>query len=170
MSVVAILGSSRADGETARLLDEVLSHFPEAERFDLGALRIAPYSYEHVHSGDDFLPLARQILKAQTIIFASPVYWYSMSGQMKIFFDRLTDLTDPPYKALGRQLAGKTVYAVATGGDDAPPTSFSPPFSETAGYFNMGWGGMLYRRGRHALSLEDKAAARAFAEEICALA
>jgi multimeric flavodoxin WrbA len=110
------------------------------------------------------------MLKARTIILASPVYWYSMSAQMKIFFDRLTDLTDLPYKPIGKQLAGKTMYAVATGSRDAPPFSFSEPFSETAGYFKMEWGGLLYRRGSAALTREDRAAARFFAEDICALA
>ena len=42
MSAVAILGSSRADGETARLLDAVLTHLPDTERVDLSSLRIGP--------------------------------------------------------------------------------------------------------------------------------
>ena len=168
MTALAILGSSRADGDTARLLDAVLAHLPDAERVDLGALKIAPYSYMHEHAGDDFLPLARQMLKAKAIILASPVYWYSMSAQMKIFFDRLTDITDAPYKAIGKQLAGKTLFTVASGGSASAPSCFTEPFSETAGYFNMNWGGILYRPGAAALSEEDRLAARSFAKEIAA--
>jgi multimeric flavodoxin WrbA len=166
MSILAINGSSRADGETARLLQATLRPLDDVMQFDLGALRIGSYSYSHANSDDDFLTLARAMLKARTLILASPVYWYSMSAQMKTFFDRLTDLTDAPYKALGKQLAGKTMFVVATGSRDAPPLSFVEPFSGTAGYFNMRWGGMLYRRGADALSAEDIIAAREFSERI----
>lgn len=169
MSAVAILGSSRADGETARLLDAVLTHLPDTERVDLSSLRIGPYSYEHAHKDDDFLPLARAMLKARAIVLASPVYWYSMSAQMKTFFDRLTDITDPPYKTIGKQLAGKTLFTVATGGVPEAPDSFIHPFEDTAGYFNMRWGGMLYRRGSGELRDEDRLAARNFAKEIAAV-
>lgn len=162
MSVLALNGSSRAGGETARLLDAVMTPLDDVELFHLGDLRIGPYVYDHANAGDDFLPLARRMLKARAIILASPVYWYSMSAQMKAFFDRLSDLTDPPYKPLGKQLAGKTMFVVATGSRDAPPLSFAAPFEDTAGYFNMRWGGMLYRPGREALSAEDKVAAKEF--------
>ena len=166
MSVLAINGSSRADGETARLLAAALRPLDNVVQFDLGALRVGPYSYEHANAGDDFLTLARAMLKARAIILASPVYWYSMSAQMKAFFDRLTDLTDPPYKPIGKQLAGKVMFVVAAGGSQSAPLSFAPPFEDTAGYFNMRWGGMLYRRGADALSAEDIAAAREFSERI----
>ncbi|GJL92762.1 flavodoxin family protein [Hyphococcus sp.] len=169
MSILALNGSSRADGDTARLLSAALRPLDDVERFDLDALRIGPYSYEHANADDDFLPLAQRMLKARTIILASPVYWYSMSAQMKALFDRLTDLTDMPYKPLGKQLAGKTMFVVATGSDDAPPVSFAPPFEDTAGYFNMRWGGMLYRAGRDALSAEDILAARSFSDLIASV-
>ncbi len=166
MTTLAILGSSRADGETARLLNAVLSHLPHAEMIDLNALQIGPYSYSHANADDDFLPLARAMLKAKAIVLASPVYWYAMSAQMKIFFDRLTDLTDPPYKTIGKQLMGKTLFTVATGGSPQAPECFLPPFEDTAGYFNMRWGGMLYRRGADSLTEQDLAEAKAFADEI----
>ncbi|MFC2954059.1 flavodoxin family protein [Marinicaulis aureus] len=168
MTILSILGSSRADGDTARLLSAVLAHLPGTERVDLGTLRIGPYSYSHANADDDFLPLAQAMLKAQAIVLASPVYWYTMSAQMKLFFDRLSDLTDPPYKTIGKQLAGKTLFVVATGSDPKPPESFVHPFEDSAGYFNMQWGGVFYRPGAPALSDEHERAAHAFASDIAA--
>lgn len=167
-----LLGSSRAGGETARLAREVYKHIVFgrrgcAEFIDLGGLNIGPYDYENANRGDDFLPVAQKMVRAKTIVFASPVYWYSMSGQMKIFFDRLTDLTGP-YKPVGKRLAGKRAFAIATGADPRPPASFAPPFEDTAAYFNMEWGGLLYAAGASALTPETKAAAKAFAARICA--
>ena len=40
---------------------------------------------------DDFLGVAEAMVDAEAILFATPVYWYSMSGRLKRFFDRLTD-------------------------------------------------------------------------------
>lgn len=58
---------------------------------------------------DDYLNLMKQILeKYETLILATPVYWYSMSGIMKVFFDRLTDLLTIE-KELGRKLRGKKI-------------------------------------------------------------
>jgi len=80
--------------------------------------------------------------RADVIVFASPVYWYSMSAQMKTFFDRLTDLTGGDLKPVGKSLAGKTMFVIAAGGSPATPDSFVRPFADTAGYFNMRWGGL----------------------------
>lgn len=166
-SITGILGSSRKDGNTRVLTDAVLRHLNDAQLIDLSDLTIAPYDYDHADTRDDFLPLAEMMAQSTAIIFASPVYWYSMSAQMKVFFDRLTDLTKT-HKALGRSLAGKTAYLVATGADKTPAPSFEAPFAETAGYFGMHWGGMLHQSfnsDRRMTSQMDEHAA-AFAEKI----
>lgn len=90
-----------------------------------------PYDYNHHHEADDFLPLARAMTRAQAIVFASPVYWYSMSAQMKTFFDRMTDLTET-HKALGKALAGTSVFAVSTSGSKTAPQCFVAPFAGAA--------------------------------------
>ena len=142
-AILGILGSSRNDGNTAALVRAVFSQLDDAALVDLNGLSVAPYDYDHRHAGDDFAPLAHAMTKARAIVFASPVYWYSMSAPMKIFFDRLTDLTEP-HKPLGKALAGKTAFLIATGGSPAPPDAFEYPFAQTARYFGMRWGGTLY--------------------------
>ena len=39
---------------------------------------------------DGMNELAEKLLKADVLVFATPVYFYSMSGQLKVFIDRLT--------------------------------------------------------------------------------
>jgi len=104
--------------------------------------------------------------RADVIVFASPVYWYSMSAQMKTFFDRLTDLTGGDLKPVGKSLAGKPVFTIATGGSPSAPDSFVRPFADTAGYFNMRWGGLLYAQGAGELPPETIQAAKNFAGRI----
>ena len=92
---------------------------------------------------DTFEQLSRLVLEHQVLVLATPVYWYSMSGLMKIFFDRLTDLTTFQ-KTLGRMLKGKSVFLVAVGTDPALPQGFLVPFVRTCQYLDMEFKGSLY--------------------------
>ena len=142
MSVVAVLGSARGDGHAAHLLDAALAGRP-SRRFDLGALRIRDYAYGQPAVGDDFLMVAQTIAGSDAVLFVTPVYWYAMSGVLKRFFDRLTDLVTVD-KPLGRRLAGRSVWVAACGSDPALPEGFEVPFQKTAAYFGMRYGGTLY--------------------------
>ena len=139
--VVSVLASARRDGHTARLLDAVLAGRP-GRRFDLGALRVEGYDYG-AEADDDFLVVANAVAEADAVVFATPVYWYAMSGPLKQFFDRLTDLVTVR-KSLGRRLSGRTVWVVACGSAPALPEGFEVPFWATAAYFGMSYGGALY--------------------------
>ena len=138
---VAVLGSARADGDAARLLDAVAP--PDARRADLGALRVRDYAYGRPAGGDDFLQLARDIADADGVLLVTPVYWYAMSAPMKRFVDRLTDLVTVE-KPLGRRLGGRGLWLAACGSDSALPDGFEVPFRRTAAYFGMVYGGAVY--------------------------
>ncbi|MEZ0129961.1 flavodoxin family protein, partial [Flavobacterium sp. LBUM151] len=89
---VIILGSARKNGNTTKIVDEI-SKESGIDVIDLSDYNISHYDYESKNKEDDFLPLIRRILEEyDTIIFATPVYWYNMSGIMKVFFDRFSDL------------------------------------------------------------------------------
>ncbi len=164
-SIFGLLGSARGEGHTGTIARAVFDRLDDARLFDLDDVAVGPYRYDYANEDDDFLPLAFKMTRARAIVFASPVYWYSMSGPMKLFFDRLTDLTET-HKTWGKSLAGKTMFVIASGGSPAPHAAFEPPFSETAGYFDMAYGGMLYgQRG----AIDDDAAS-AFAARIRAAA
>ena len=69
-----------------------------------------------------------------------------MSGLMKMFFDRLTDLLAPENRPLGRALAGRETGLLATGIDPLLPPGFEEPFARTAAYFDMHWREVVYIR------------------------
>jgi len=56
-----------------------------------------------------------------------------MSAQLKVFFDRFSDLLTIE-KALGRQLKGIGCSVIATGFDKEILTCFLQPFEMTANY------------------------------------
>jgi multimeric flavodoxin WrbA len=102
------------------------------------------YDYKHENRNDDYLTLMREIIeKYDILIFATPVYWYSMSGIMKVFFDRLTDLLEIE-KNLGRKLRGKNMAAISCSIGNNLGETFWLPFSETAKYLGMKYLGNVH--------------------------
>lgn len=146
MELITIVGSARGNGHAARLADAVLAGRP-VRRFDLSALEIRDYEYGRAIDGDDFLPVVEALASADAALFVTPVYWYAMSGVLKRFFDRLTDLVTVR-KPLGRRLAGRRVWVAACGSDPRLPRGFEVPFRDTATYLGMSYGGALYARMR----------------------
>lgn len=131
-----ILGSARKNSNTKKLTKKLFSGI-KYELIDLLDYKIFPYDYSgNYPEDDDFLFLMEQILKYNKIVFATPVYWYSMSGSMKVFFDRLTDVVTIK-KEIGRQLKGKKTFMISVGTAAALPEGFEVPFRLTSGYFDM---------------------------------
>lgn len=141
MTPLVILGSARPDGETRRAVE--LAFAGRAELAVLPHLHIGGYDYAHGNDGDDFRRVVERMLAHERLVFATPVYWYAMSGPLKLFFDRLSDLLEIA-KPAGRALAGKQVWVIATGTEEFLPDGFEVPFRSTARYFSMDYRGCVY--------------------------
>ena len=104
---------------------------------DLKQKKIAEFDYNHEYDLDDqFLPLIRQILEEyDTLVFASPVYWYSMSGIMKTFFDRISDLLTLE-KDTGRKFRGKSMAVISCSSPDLVE-GYYMPFRKSADYLGL---------------------------------
>ena len=136
MKSIVILGTAREDSHTSAAVQE-LCPFIDYELIDLRELRIAPYNYIGAYPEDDeFLSVIESMRDADNIVFATPVYWYAMSGILKIFVDRLSDLLTA-HKELGRSLKAKKTYLISTGSDPFLPDGFEVPFRLTSKYFEM---------------------------------
>ena len=146
---IIILASSRSNGDTAKVVRQ-LQQIIDCDMVDLNDYDISYYDYEHANKDDDFLPLMKRIINDyQNVIFATPVYWYTMSGILKVFFDRISDLLTIE-KDLGRQLRGKGFGAISCCMNGSIDQEFWHPFVKTAGYL-----GMRYLGNIHVDSLEN---------------
>ena len=138
MKKVMIVGSSRNDGDTSKLTNELIKETCW-DLINLNDYDFSYYDYKHENRNDDYLTLMRKVIdNYDTLIFVTPVYWYSMSGIMKVFFDRITDLLEIE-KDLGRQLRGKNMAAISCSIGNNLSDSFWLPFSETAKYLGMNY-------------------------------
>jgi multimeric flavodoxin WrbA len=144
MKHLIIYGSSGGQkGKTWELTSMLQNHLEDAELINLSDYSISFFDYSHKNKDDDFYGLAQKMLASDGIIFATPVYWYAMSAQLKVFFDRLSDLITIR-KEMGRKLAGKFTAFIATGHDEHIPEGFDVPFKRTSEYLDMLFKGQLY--------------------------
>ena len=137
-----ILGTSRAFGNTYKLAELYQKSSP-ADIYHLKDHTFSMYDYAHKNINDDFLLLIQTLLHYDHLIFATPNYWYAMSAQMKVFFDRLTDVITIK-KDYGRKLRNKTCAVLATGTGKVAPACFEAPFKLTANYLGLNYKGLLY--------------------------
>ncbi len=133
-SKVIIFGSSRSFGNTRTIINDIIAD-SEIPLFDLNHFNITPFDYEHNNNGDDFIPLIEKLITFDTWIIATPVYWYQMSTQHKIFFDRFSDLLKIR-KDLGRKLRGKKLFVIASFGTSYP-RGFEDTFAQMCEYLGI---------------------------------
>ena len=99
MKVLGIMGSPRPGGNTDLLLDEALrgaeSQGAQAEKLVVDELKISPCKehYGCLRDGncvirDDMEGVYPRLLGADVVIVASPIFFYSLPGQLKSFIDR----------------------------------------------------------------------------------
>lgn len=152
--ILIINGSARLNGDTQKFI----SRLTEGIAFDqLNLLEhfFIPYNYENQYPLEDqFDTFAKEILYHKHIIFATPVYWYAMSGRMKNLFDRLTGWVTLN-KEVGRNLKSKTAKLVAVGTDGTLPDGFVTPFAMTANYMEMDFKGHQYFNSNETLTEQE---------------
>ncbi len=137
MKRIIVQGSSRNNGNTNKIV-KILNEYLEFDLIDLSNCKIGQYDYENKNKNDDFLATIRKIVEYDLVIFATPVYWYSMSGTMKTFFDRITDCLKTE-KETGRKLRGKNMAVISCGSDNLENEGFFIPFEKSAEYLGMNY-------------------------------
>jgi multimeric flavodoxin WrbA len=122
MKILGLCSSMRQGGNTEFLVNEVLQgaqqEGAEIELYRVSGKDIKPCDGCHscmktgeCHIQDDMQELYNKMLAADGIIYGTPSYFYTMSGQLKNIIDRTTALNRP-----GRSLANKVGSVVTTGG------------------------------------------------------
>jgi multimeric flavodoxin WrbA len=124
MNIVALIGSSRDGGNSEQLTNLVLKDIPYKKLY-LKDLHIKPiHDLRHAREGfqkveDDYDMVIEELENSDMIVFATPIYWYSMSGIMKNMIDRLSQaIRDNRYPKLKERLKHIKTIAVIVGGDE----------------------------------------------------
>ncbi|EHO51787.1 flavin reductase [Lentilactobacillus kisonensis F0435] len=66
---------------------------------------------------DDYQSLVSKLVAADLVVFATPIYWYGVSGLLKNFIDRWSEslATDKDFKV---KMMGKRIIILLVGSDD----------------------------------------------------
>ncbi len=96
---------------------------------------------------DDIKALRDAIRDADGLLIATPVYWFTMSAQAKIFMDRLYVFGDKKY----REMKGKRIGLILASGDTDPQTSGAVnamhAFQDAFAYLGAPIAGMVFCGG-----------------------
>ena len=126
--IVVITGSPRKNGNSFAMTDAFITAAQakghKVTRFDaamkkVGGCRACETCFSTGKActfDDDFNTIAPAILEADTIVFTTPVYWYSIPAQIKGVIDRIYSLV-----VGGKEIAGKECALITCCEEDDMP-------------------------------------------------
>ena len=150
-TVIGIAGSARKKGNSATLMRAILKGavLAEADTKEVylnGLVFKGCQGCEECTSNgkcildDDLTSILDELRKADGWVLASPIYYDSVTGQMKTFFDRCRTFTrDPKTQELKPQLEGKRKGVVIVTYEDKPRKDYYHEAEKLANY--LGWMG-----------------------------
>lgn len=130
MKVIGICCSPRNEGNTEILVREALGKAEElgaeTELITVAGKNIMPcdgcqscLNTGICHLKDDMQDIYPKLLEANGLIFGTPVYFWTVSGQAKVFIDRTHALRE------GRQLRNKIAGVIVVAGRNGTTDAFS---------------------------------------------
>jgi multimeric flavodoxin WrbA len=128
IKILALFGSPRKKGNSTLLANHIMlgaeSKGAAVESIYLNGLNIKPcqgcYACQEEGSkgcvvDDDMQDVYSKVVEADALIIASPVYWFTMSAQTKVFMDRCIALYNENHDE--SRLYGKNIAIAMTYGD-----------------------------------------------------
>ncbi len=169
--LMVVMASPRPKGNSSVLAAEAARGAAEAGA-EVRTVRLADLSFSPcracdacrktnakgcVHN-DDVKALRGAIKASDALLIASPVYWFTMSAQAKLFMDRLYVFGDKSY----RELKGKRIGIILASGDADPRGSGAinamRSFQDAFAYLGAPIAGMVHGGGGKAgAAARDKA-------------
>ena len=124
MKALILLATLKKDGLSNTLtLSEFLAEKMRKKKIAVDIVRLAelnipPGTYSDMGDGDDWPSVLEQILAADIIIFATPIWWNNLSSLMQRVIERLDELQDQVMEGKPSGLEGKSAGIVVTGDSD----------------------------------------------------
>lgn len=142
MKVIGLVGSPVREGNTGKLVNEILAGASEngadVKLYNLTALDIKGcdacgtcHDSGKCATADGMQKIYEEILGSDAVVLGSPVYMWQMSAQTKLFVDRLTAFLKPDFSS---RIAGKKLVLAFSQGS-SNPEALKPYFESTAGLF-----------------------------------
>jgi len=157
MKTVVLFGSPRKDGNTRQLVnaasDILKQKHHDVRVLFLNDLNIRPCQgcYACLPKGickitDDMKDIRKYMMESELIIYATPLYWFGPSSQLKLVMDRSIAFMDNDYNS---RIKGKKVVTLVTLGDENPDTAkpLLDMFQMTFDLLGLSWAGHIEAPG-----------------------
>jgi multimeric flavodoxin WrbA len=126
MKFLILNGSLKQDASTSNtralcdLVGRKLSDQHDVEILDLSALKFEPGTGRTTQAGsaDDMTQVLGKVLQADSIIFATPIWWGQASSLIQAVMERMTWFDDWYIENQINALYGKTLGLIVSGTDD----------------------------------------------------
>ena len=148
--IVAFVGSPRKNGYTSKLIEESIrgakSKGAEVKVYDLNDEGVKGCqgcfycrSNEGCSTKDYLQPMYEDIKNADGIIFGSPIYFLQITGQSKLWLDRMFPMLDGTTFPFQPRYPGKKAVTIFSQGNENKD-AFQATIQSVNGSFNMfGW-------------------------------
>ncbi|MGK5628198.1 flavodoxin family protein [Streptomyces sp. URMC 123] len=156
-SFLFVLGSSRSDGNTeilARAAAEQLAPGIPQQWVDLNRLPLPDFQDGRHEAGswpvDETEEALREATVAATdIVLVSPLYWYTLSAQIKRYLDYWSGWLTAPDSDFMERMAGRTLWGVTAMAhdDERVADGLVTTLNNSAAYMRMRFGGVLFGNG-----------------------
>ncbi|MDQ3194212.1 MAG: NAD(P)H-dependent oxidoreductase [Bacteroidota bacterium] len=138
MKAIILLGTLKKEGlsNTEVLCEFFVSHLKK-QKIGCTIIKLLDHSipagtYSDMGEGDEWPGILKQILAADIIIFATPIWWNNQSSEIQRVIERLDELHDETMEGNKSRLEGKVGGILITGDSDGAQTIIA----NLANFFN----------------------------------
>ena len=124
MKAIILLGTLKREGlSNTEVLSDFLANIFRQKDIECTILKLVDYNilpgtYSNMGPGDDWPGILQQLLLADIIIFATPIWWNNQSSEIQKVIERLDELHDEVLAGKPSRLDGKVGGIVITGDSD----------------------------------------------------
>ena len=124
MKATILLATLKTDAlSNTEVLCEFFGNFLKKQKVDYSIIRlvdhnIMPGTYSDMGEGDDWPAILKTLEDSDIIIFATPIWWNSISSEMQRVIERLDELHDEILNGKQSRFAGKVGGIIITGDSD----------------------------------------------------
>ncbi|WP_299702974.1 NAD(P)H-dependent oxidoreductase [uncultured Pontibacter sp.] len=124
MKAIILLGTLKKEGlSNTEVLSEFLAGYFQEQDIDCTIVKLVDHNilagtYSDMGESDDWPDVLKQVLAADIIVFATPIWWNNQSSEIQRVIERLDEIHDEILEGKKSKLEGKVGGIVITGDSD----------------------------------------------------
>ncbi|MHC5229147.1 flavodoxin family protein [Enterococcus sp. LJL99] len=134
MKQILLRTSIENEAQTAKIIANLFGNSTYTQ------INLADYHLNQLgqdYDGDEFFLVINQLQEADVLVIETPVYWSSMSGYLKNFLDRLTELPSVDFHRKFFPPKKRVVYLIVANSNPKIIASIEQTIKEVCAHFSL---------------------------------